>query len=407
MTFLRGLSVNAAATGLTYGLAFAAQSLIARGLGPAGRGQFALAVTGVMIVGLVLGEWLARGSGFVAGRQPERAGSVWRNCLLYCAVVLFLLLGIAAVAPGVVYGAASPAQALLLAGMAAFVVAQKGFAGLLQGLDRLTAFALVNLAFAVALLAGVLLNGGGRVGGVEAVMLVWLIAAILSAVTGGLPARGGGRADVGLLRTTAVVGGRGALSATLIYLLFRSDVYLVEHFLGEESLGVYAIAVVIAEMMQRGPNLAGAVLLPKVLRGGDDDHGMSLVVGRWVLLFSLVAAAGIWLLGAPFIDLVFGAPFAGAAEPLRWMLPGLVAAGFGSVLNTKLAGQGYPAITIWAPAVALAANVGLNLLWIPRYGLQGAALSTSAAYVLWAVVVTLAYRRITALPWVAFVRNRR
>jgi O-antigen/teichoic acid export membrane protein len=57
--------------------------------------------------------------------------------------------------------------------------------------------------------------------------------------------------------------------------------------------------------------------------------------------------------------------------------------------------------------VALAANVGLNLLWIPRYGLQGAALSTSAAYVLWAVVVTLAYRRITALPWVAFVRNRR
>ena len=185
------------------------------------------------------------------------------------------------------------------------------------------------------------------------------------------------------------------MSATLIFLMFRSDVYLVEHFLGAAALGVYAIAVIIAEMIQRGPNIAGAVLLPKVLRGVDDDHAMSRVVGRWTFLFSLLVAAVIIIGGGPLIHWCFGDDFSGAHLPLMWMLPGLVAAGFASVLNTKLAGQGYPPVTLWAPAVALTANVALNLLLIPRAGLVGAAQATSVAYILWALIVTIAYQRQT------------
>ena len=186
--------------------------------------------------------------------------------------------------------------------------------------------------------------------------------------------------------------------------MFRSDIYLVEYYLGTEVLGVYVIAVVIAEMMQRGPNIAGAVLLPKVLRGVDDDHVMSLAVSRGVLGFSLLAALGVILVGSPLIRGVYGTPFAGAHVPLLWMLPGLVASGFGSVLNTKLAGRGYPPVTMWAPGAALATNVGLNLVLIPRFGLVGAALSTSIAYSLWAAIVTAAYQRITGLAWGRFLR---
>ncbi len=207
-----------------------------------------------------------------------------------------------------------------------------------------------------------------------------------------------------MLQLTAAVGGRGAVSATLIFLLFRSDIYLVRHFLGAEVLGVYAIAVVIAEMMQRGPNIAGAVMLPKVLRGIDDDHGMSLAISRWTFAFSLLSAAAIVVLGAPLIEWIFGISFAGAYTPLVWMLPGLIASGYGSVLNTKLAGQGYPPVTMWAPGAALAMNVVLNLLLIPRHGLIGAALSTSIAYGLWAAIVTIAYQRTTGLRWLRFVR---
>lgn len=407
MSFLRGFSVNAAAGGLVFVLAFANQALIARGLGTAGRGQLAVVATTVTIGGMVFGEWLSRGNSFHSGRMADKAGSVWRNAVLYSLVLLLLCCAAALALPvlvsGWLVGQLSGAQALLLAGMVVAVVAQKGFAGILQGRDQLTAYALVPLLFISTYLLANGIGLGWLQAGLNGVLTAWLCAAALAALlAAGLsrgPGRASGKADVLLLRATAVVGTRGALSATLIFLLFRSDVYLVRHYLGEEVLGVYAIAVVIAEMMQRGPNIAGAVLLPKVLRGVDDDHGMSLAVSRWVLAFSLLAAGGVIVVGAPLINWIFGAEYAGAYEPLVWMLPGLVASGYASVLNTKLAGEGYPPVTMWAPALALAVNVTLNVWLIPRHGLLGAALSTSIAYGLWAVIVTLAYWRRTGLLW--------
>ncbi|MDA0335533.1 MAG: polysaccharide biosynthesis C-terminal domain-containing protein [bacterium] len=404
MNFLRGFSINAAAGGLTFILAFANQAYIARCLGTYGRGELAVAATSVTVGGMLFGEWLARGNGFHSGRDPWMVGSVWSNTLGYCVMLLLLLFLVALLVPALTDGGLTTAQALLLAAMVAAVVAQKGFAGILQGCDRLTAYALIPLLFISSHLAfsGVAL--GWLQAGLTGVLTAWLCAAILSALLALGLSRTAGPVDRRLLQLTAAVGGRGAVSATLIFLLFRSDIYLVRHFLGAEVLGVYAIAVVIAEMMQRGPNIAGAVMLPKVLRGIDDDHGMSLAISRWTFAFSLLSAAAIVVFGAPLIEWIFGTPFAGAYTPLVWMLPGLIASGYGSVLNTKLAGQGYPPVTMWAPGAALAMNVVLNLLLIPRHGLIGAALSTSIAYGLWAAIVTIAYQRTTGLRWVRFVR---
>ena len=61
-------------------------------------------------------------------------------------------------------------------------------------------------------------------------------------------------------------------------------------------------------------------------------------------------------------------------------------------------------VLLLAPGAALAMNVGFNLILIPRFGLVGAALSTSIAYVLWAAIVTVAYQRLTGLAWGRFVR---
>jgi O-antigen/teichoic acid export membrane protein len=150
-------------------------------------------------------------------------------------------------------------------------------------------------------------------------------------------------------------------------------------------------------MMQRLPDVAGAVLLAKVVR--DEDVGrMSLRVARGVLAFSLAAALGLLLGGPLFISWLFPA-YTEAYTPLVWMLPGLIFLGVGSVFNTKLAGQGYPPITQWAPALAFVLNLLLNMYLIPRWGLRGAALSTSLSYALWAVCIAVAYARSEDVGW--------
>ena len=92
--------------------------------------------------------------------------------------------------------------------------------------------------------------------------------------------------------------------------------------------------------------------------------------------------------------------------PLAWMLPGMVFLGLGSVCNTKLAGLGYPAVTLWAAAAAFALNLALNVYLIPALGLQGAAISTSLAYAFWALLVGTRYLRTEGLGWGALLYPR-
>ena len=358
-----------------------------------------------MIGTLVLGEWLSRGNTYVTGKQG-RARDAVASSFVYVAGLGLLLVVIAFGATELVsLDQLNRTEFLFVAVLVAAIVAQRAVQGVLLGQDRQLPYAVIPLIMVVLYLTGnavALLFFGSGLGGV---LLAWSVAACLATLAGVLMVgrmTSGRRPSSSLLRTTAMVGGRGALSATIIYLLFRSDVFLVGHFLGEAQVGVYFVCVVIAEMIQRIPNLAGVVLLPKVQSGADDDHTTTLVVARRVLAGFFPIAVVVVVAGKDLIGILGGPEYAAAYSPLLLMLPGLMATGFGSVLNTKLAGEGYPPLTIWAAAAALAANVLLNIALIPTLGLDGAAISTSVAYILWAAIVTVGFRRRTGVAWRRF-----
>ena len=408
MNFSCGFSWNLACTGLVTVLGMANQSLLARGLGPEGRGKLGMLTTMVMLGALLFGEWLSRGNTYVVGRR-EVGEKALHNTLIY-GLALGIFLGLVALSGSRVFPQLSELQFYLVAALTVVTIVQKAGQAILLGEDRLKLYSLLPLVLIFSYLAGNLLVLKVWRLGLEGVLGAWLLAtALVLFVTLGVLQKHGsssGAFDSRIFRHTASVGSRGATSAVLIFLLFRSDIFVVNHFLGPEVLGVYMIAVVFAEMMQRLPNIAGVVLLPKVIRGQDEEDRLSLQVARNVLFFSLGTAGGILVFGRPIIEFFAGSAFAAAYVPLLWMLPGLVFSGFGSVLNTKLAGQGYPSVTIWSPALALVLNLVLNLSLIPSMELRGAALSTSIAYGLWSVVATIYYLRATNLRWVDFLSFR-
>ena len=49
--------------------------------------------------------------------------------------------------------------------------------------------------------------------------------------------------------------------------------------------------------------------------------------------------------------------------------------------------------------LAAALNVGLNLVLLPRWGLDGAAIATVAGYVLMGALAVVATRRVATVPW--------
>lgn len=403
MTFLHNLSINALSTALAFGLGLLNQVLLANYLGAADYGQLALWTNVALIAALVLGEWIRRGSTYVVGREGAVVAAR-DNALLYV-VLLAAITGVLAWAGRTALVGVLGGEALLywplLALLTACIVWQRSGQAVLLGLDQVRSYALVPIVFIVAYMGGnVLLWWMGLLRMPTALCSFALAAALAALCAFVLLWKHAGAfcwGDSAVLKRTLRVGGRGMVSVVLVFLLLKSDFFLLQYFLGEAAVGTYRVAVNFADMMQRLPDVAGAVLLAKVVRS-EDGGRLSLRVARGVLAFSLAAALLLLLLGSWVIGLLFPA-YPTAYAPLVWMLPGLVFLGFGSVLNTKLAGLGYPPATQWAPALAFVCNVSLNIYLIPRLGIEGAALSTSVSYALWAVCVTWAYVRAEALGW--------
>ena len=408
MNFIRGFSLNAVCTSLVFGLGLVNQWFLANYvLDKAEYGRLTMWTNVAMIGAILLGEWLRRGSTIVIG-QEDVGRQARDNALIYC-------VGIFVVALSAAYmGARIGAHFLgpevvdywpLLAALPVFFVWQRAGLAVLLGLDRIKLYAVIPVLFIIAYLGCNIALWLSGVPQLADVLGVFAGAAGITGLVTFFVSMGLGRfsgVDVGVLRRTFTVGVRGAASVGLVFLLLRSDIFLIEYFLGEAAVGSYRVALNFAEMMQRLPDVAGAVLLAKVVRG-EDRSLLSLRVAQGILLFSLTVALGLWLLGEELIGLFF-VDYPEAYAVLTWMLPGLVFLGFGSVCNTKLAGQGYPAITLWASAVAFVLNMSLGSWLIPSWGLLGAAWAKSLAYAVWALFVGGYYLRQECLGWGTLLR---
>lgn len=68
--------------------------------------------------------------------------------------------------------------------------------------------------------------------------------------------------------------------------------------------------------------------------------------------------------------------------------------------------RGYPRFIFWSGLISLSANVLLNIVLIPRYGINGAAIATSISYTLNFVILVTAFVRLTGAPLVSLVIPR-
>ena len=95
------------------------------------------------------------------------------------------------------------------------------------------------------------------------------------------PARHGGISDRGLLRRSIAFGLRAQFATLFTFLLLRGDQLLVQRVLGFEELGLYALAVVLAELLWLATDPFAASLLPHQVRAADgDDRRLGFATAR-------------------------------------------------------------------------------------------------------------------------------
>ncbi|MHB0866580.1 MAG: flippase [Thermoleophilia bacterium] len=164
----------------------------------------------------------------------------------------------------------------------------------------------------------------------------------------------------------------------LVY--FRIDSVMISFFRGDEEVGLYGAAYNLVSALMFLPAGLMAALFPMLastFHSPDDNlDGPFQRASRWLLAMSVPMAVGGWLLAEPLVARLLGEgylPASRAVAILAWALPvWFITFLQGNILTVVERQKAVAAVGFGNMIV----NLGLNLLIIPRYGFNGAALTT-------------------------------
>jgi O-antigen/teichoic acid export membrane protein len=182
-------------------------------------------------------------------------------------------------------------------------------------------------------------------------------------------------------------------------LQFRSDAFLVNLIVGVRATGIYSVTSGLAETLWYVPNALGLVMFSRAVDPNADSSRIAAVLTRTTIAVTLATAIPAFLIGPQVVRFVYGSPFADAGVALRLILPGVVLYSVVAILSRYIVGRGRPGTGTILLLIGLLANVVCNLVLIPRYGILGAAASSSISYGLTAVITLAVFLKMSGRGW--------
>jgi O-antigen/teichoic acid export membrane protein len=174
------------------------------------------------------------------------------------------------------------------------------------------------------------------------------------------------------------------------FLVLRIDLLMVKYLLGATEAGYYSISQVLAENTMMFPVVVGLLLFPKLSATKEKEEKVRLankaVLVTAALMLPVVVIAA--LAAAPIISIAFGRNFLPAVAPFVWLMPGTYFLGIETVMVQLLNSEGFPPIIVAAWIADTIVNVAVNFWAIPRYGITGASAVSSVCYFLIFLIVS-------------------
>jgi O-antigen/teichoic acid export membrane protein len=383
---------------------FVAALLLARGLGPAGRGSVAFITVTALVTARVAKAGLGQATSVFAAQRPGTRGVLLSNLLSFS---LLASVAVGGAVVGILYlldaepaGIDQSQLAILMAGIVAASLVDDNF---LIGCGRLREAAAISAGggwlYAVALVAALATVGLT----VDSALTAWVAAhlawatvlAVVGARIGGLRAP-----SPRLLAESVRFGARAWLGGVSLLLNARLDQILVGVIASDVALGLYAVAVNGAEILLFLPTAIATSLLPAVAREHElasADRTLRTFRSASILaLGTMIVAAS---LGWIAIPAVFGADFRGSVEPFMWLLPGALGYTALSIFSNALLASRAPGMSSLGSATALGAGLALDVALIPVFGASGAAAAASAAFLAGGAAAAAAYRSTAGFRW--------
>ena len=207
-----------------------------------------------------------------------------------------------------------------------------------------------------------------------------------------------------LVRDTLSKGAKVQLGTIALFVCYRGDLYIVNHYIGGSAVGHYSLALSLSEMARVVPEVLFFAIM-----GRDQAHTQNDSVADTATLCRQVIAGGaaalvVMAIAGPFvIPLVYGVKFRGAVAPFLALLPGLLALAASYSIAPLIVRRGWLAANSSCAFGAAVLMIALDLAVVPRWGILGAGVVSSFAYASLAAAQMVLVSRRTGAPLLSFL----
>ncbi len=367
--------------------------ILARSLGPAGRGEFALAFLLPSMILLLVEFGIESGAVYFSGKSDIPKEVLLPGFLLISACAIVVGMGVGSLVIVLCGTLAFPDVPSTVLWLSLGIIPGRILMGLSQGvlLGEGKSIPYCTLVVGQPLTWGILIclmlfffNAS-----VAVVMLACVMSFSVAAAAGlGMVILRQGcfracfcpRKEV--LRKILSFGLRVHPASIMGFLNHRLDVLLLGLLNGNMAVGFYAVAVSVIEKLWLFSRSVSSALYASLAQETDETkrNATTSHAARFVLLITMIPGGVVAAISTLVVRTLFGSSFVPAAGALQALMPGVVMLSVARVLAIDCTARGRPGLNSLTGGIGLAVNILLNLWWIPKFSIVGAAWASTVSY---------------------------
>jgi len=388
MKFLKSAIITFVSNVLIFVVAVVSTFAVSKLLGAEGKGIVTLANTVISICTIFFGMGIGAANVYFIGRHRDKLNEVISGNIILSAAtfaIMALLFVINNYAGLDFLFKNLSAQIIILTIVSVPFLNLKGaFIGIIQGQTDFKKYNLMNIldtvvTFGYLLLVLIFMNSAFWIVFSTCISGFTMLVILVYTIYKGKKFRF--VYDRHLVKHMFFYGNKVQIGNAVQFLNYRLDTLIINMFLGAAQVGIYSVAVALAETMWKVSSSVSTVILPVTAGSSDPKQLAKFIskVSRVTVFILFIGSIPLMIISGPVMGYL-GRDFTEGFIPLALLIPGILVFSMCSVLASYFAGIGKIEKNITASAAACIITVILDLILIPLMGIKGASVATSLSY---------------------------
>lgn len=197
------------------------------------------------------------------------------------------------------------------------------------------------------------------------------------------------------------------LALLMTTLNYRIDILMLHKydFITDAMIGVYSLGLTLSDKIVLIPDTLKGVLVSKLAKGAEDEEVAK--VARLAFWSSVLLCLLIIIFGRLFINLFYGSEYSDAYFVVIITATGVLAISYFKLIAQYNIVNRKQKLNVLMLSIAILVDVVLNMLFIPKWGINGAAFATSIGNIVCGVVFIIYFCKYTGIKYSSMILLKR